>query len=94
MEDNSIDELKKMLGLGSVLRREIIHPKKDGSKLYYVMGYTLPLRWETIEERGITHDRILEEVDRTQWHKEYREHRQKEAEHRQRIIENNEDRPF
>ena len=56
MENNSIDELKKMLGLGSVLRREIIHPMRDGSKLYFVMGYTLPLRWETFESKGISHD--------------------------------------
>ena len=94
MENNSIDELKKMLGLGSVLRREIIHPKRDNTKLYYVMGYTLPLKWETIEERGITHDRILEEVDRTEWQAEWREERRKEEEQRQRITENNDDRPF
>lgn len=94
MENNSIDELKKMLGLGSVLRREIIHPKRDNTKLYYVMGYTLPLRWETIEERGITHDRILEEVDRSQWQAEWREERRKDEEQRQRITENNEDKPF
>ena len=73
MENNSIDELKKMLGLGSALRREIIHPKKDGSKLYFVMGYTLPLRWETIESKGIRHDLIIDEVDRTEWQAEWRE---------------------
>lgn len=94
MENNSIDELKKMLGLGSVLRREIIHPKKDGSKLYFVMGYTLPLRWETIKSKGISHYRIIDVVDRTEWQAEWREERRKEEEQRQRITKNNEDRPF
>lgn len=94
MENNSIDELKKMLGLGSVLRREIIHPKKDGSKLYFVMGYTLPLRWETIESKGISHDRIIDEADRAEWQAEWREERRKEEEQRQKITENNNDRPF
>lgn len=94
MKNNSIDELKKILGLGSVLRREIIHPKRDGSKLYYVMGYTLPLRWETLESKGISHDRIIGEVDRAQWQTEWQEERRREEEQRQRIIENNEDRPF
>ena len=94
MENSSIDELKKMLGLGSVLRREIIHPKKDGSKLYFVMGYTLPLRWETIKSKGISHYRIIDVVDRTEWQAEWREERRKEEEQRQRITKNNEDRPF
>lgn len=89
MENNSTDKLKNMLGLGSVLHQRIIHPKRDGTKLYHVMGYTLPLRWETIEERGISHDRILEEIDRSQWQKEYHEQRDKEAKQRQKIIENN-----
>ena len=52
------------------------------------------MKWETIEERGITHDRILEEVDRSQWQAEWREERRKEEEQRQRITENNDDRPF
>lgn len=91
----SIDEIKKILGYNySVIPNNIIHPKRDGTKLYYVMGYTLPLRWETIEVRCITHDRILEEVDRTQWQKEYHEQRQREDEQRRRIIENNEYNPF
>ena len=94
MENNSIDELKKMLGLGNVLRREIIHPMRDGSKLYYVMGYTLPLRWETIESKGISYDRIIEEIDRAELQEVWRKERQREEERRVRIRENNEDKPF
>lgn len=94
MENNSISELKKMLGLGSVLRQDIIQPKRDGSKLYYVMGYTMPIRWETIESNGISYDRIIEEVDRAERQEAWRKERQREEERRVRIRENNEDKPF
>lgn len=94
MENNSIAELKKMLGFGSVLRQDIIQPKRDGSKLYYVMGYTMPIRWETIESRGISYDRIIEEVDRAERQEVWRKERQREEERRVRIRENNEDKPF
>ena len=80
MENNSIAELKKMLGLGSVLRQDIIQPKRDGSKLYYVMGYTMPLRWETIESKGISYDRIIEEIDRAELQEVWRKERQMEEE--------------
>ena len=56
MKDYSTEDLKKILGLGSVLRQDIIQPKRDGSKLYYVMGYTMPIRWETIESKGISYN--------------------------------------
>ena len=94
MENNSTAELKKMLGLGSVLRQDIIQPKRDGSKLYYVMGYTMPIRWETIESRGISYDRIIEEVDRAEIQEVWRKERQREEERRVKIQENNEDKPF
>lgn len=94
MENNSISELKKMLGLGSVLRQDIIQPKRDGSKLYYVMGYTMPIRWETIESNGISYDRIIEEVDRAERQEAWRKERQREEERRVIIRENNEDKPF
>lgn len=95
MENKSIAELKKMLGLHNVLRStETIQPKRDGSKLYYVMGYTMPIRWETIESKGISYDRIIEEVDRAEIQEVWRKERQRKEERRVRIRENNEDKPF
>ncbi|MBO5044541.1 MAG: hypothetical protein J6C45_05845 [Alistipes sp.] len=95
MKDYSIEDLKKMLGLHNVLRStEAIQPKRDGSKLYYVMGYTMPIRWETIESRGISYDRIIEEVDRAERREVWRKERQREEERRVRIQENNENKPF
>ena len=94
MKNKSIEEIKKMLGINPVIHNNIIHPQRDGSKLYYVMGYTLPLKWQTIEKNGITHDRIIEEVDRAQWQKEHHDQRAKEAGQQRRTIENNEDKPF
>lgn len=68
---SSISELKKKLGLDKI---SVIHQpipiKKDGKHLYQVIGYTYPLRPETIERLNIPPQKILFEVDREQWHKE------------------------
>ena len=65
----SIQELKKRLGLDKIHVHQPIKVKKDGKHLYYVAGYTLPLRWETIERLNIPNQRIIEEVDR-EWYDE------------------------
>ena len=76
---SSIAELKKKLGLDTI---PVIHPpipiKKDGNHLYRVVGYTYPLRPETIERLNIPNQKIICEVDREQWHKEMDEAREKE----------------
>lgn len=64
----TIDEIKKSLGLD---KYSVIHPpvtiKKDGKHLYYVAGYSLPLKWETIERLQIPSQRIISEIDREEW---------------------------
>lgn len=66
----TIDEIKKSLGLDKC---SVIHPpvtiKKDGKHLYYVAGFSFPLRWETIERLQIAPQRILEEIDREEWNR-------------------------
>lgn len=66
-----LTELKKKLGLDKI---QVIHPpipiKRDGKHLYQVVGYTYPLRPETIERLNIPSQKILFEVDREQWHRE------------------------
>ena len=66
----TVKEIKKALGLDKC---RVIHDpipiKKDGKHLYYVAGYSLPLRWETIERLQIAPQRILEEIDREEWNR-------------------------
>lgn len=67
-------DLKKKLGLDKI---PVIHPpipiKRDGKHLYQVVGYTYPLRPETIDRLNIPPQKILFEVDREQWHREMNE---------------------
>lgn len=74
----TIQELKKKLGLD----QPVIHPpikiKKDGKHLYQVVGYTYPLRPETLERLNIPPQKILYEVDREEWHREMDEARDKQ----------------
>ena len=65
----TIDEIKKILGLDHC---PVIHKpipiKKDGKHLYFVGGYKLPLRLETIERLKIPNHRIYAEIDRDEWY--------------------------
>lgn len=77
--NSTISELKKKLGLDKCT---VIHKpipiKKDGKHLYTVIGFTYPLRPETIERLNIPPQKILFEVDREQWHREMDEAREKQ----------------
>lgn len=69
-----LTELKRKLGLDKI---PVIHPpipiKRDGKHLYQVVGYTYPLRPETIDRLNIPPQKILFEVDREQWHRDMNE---------------------
>ena len=68
---STIAKLKKEMGLDKIpVIRAPIKIKKDGKHLYQVVGYTYPLRPETIERLNIPPQKILFEVDREQWHRE------------------------
>ncbi len=78
--NTSIAEIKKALGLDKIHNvHQPIPIKKDGKRLYQVVGYNYPLRPETIERLNIPPQKVLFEVDREQWHKEMNEARQKES---------------
>lgn len=67
----SISEIKKALGLDKIpVIQQPIKIKKDGKHLYKVVGFTYPMRPETIERLNIPPQKILYEVDRDEWHKE------------------------
>ena len=67
----SISELKKKLGLDKIpVIHKTIPIKKDGKHLYYVAGFNLPLRPETLERLNIPNQRIICEIDRDEWHRE------------------------
>lgn len=76
----TISEIKKALGLD---KNPNIQPpikvKKDGKHLYAVAGYNYPLRPDTIERLCISSQRILYEVDRSEWLKEMREAKDKQG---------------
>ena len=75
----SVSEFKKQMGLDKIpVIRKPIPIKKDGKHLYQVVGFTLPLRPETIERLNIPSQKILYELDREQWHKEMDEAREKQ----------------
>ncbi len=77
---STIVDIKKALGLDKIPNvRQPIPIKKDGKHLYRVVGYTYPLRPETIERLNIPNQKIICEVDREQWHKEMDEAREKEG---------------
>lgn len=74
-----IKEIKKKLGLDKI--RNVRKPPKyakDDNHLYYVPCYSLPMKWSTIVRKGIDESRIISEVDRAEWVKEWREQREKE----------------
>ena len=69
----AISEIKKELGLDTPVIQQPIPIKRDGKHLYQVVGYTYPLRPETIDRLNIPPQKILFEVDREQWHREMNE---------------------
>ena len=70
----TIAEIKERLGLDKIpVIQQPIRIKKDGKHLYYVAGYFYPLRWQTLERLNIPPQKIISEVDRDEWHREYDE---------------------
>ena len=78
---STVSEIKKKLGLDkyTVIHKPIL-VRKDGKHLYYVQGYSYPLRWQTLERLNIPNQRIICEVDREEWHKEMNEAKDKQKE--------------
>ena len=78
---STVAEIKKALGLDKIPNvHQPIRIKNDGKHLYQVIGYTYPLRPETIKRLNIPPQKILYEVDREQWHREMNEARENSRE--------------
>lgn len=63
--------------LKEALTKPIIKATDDDSKLYRVYGYSLPLKYSTLKQKGIDDIQIIEVVDRQEYWKEYREEQER-----------------
>lgn len=66
----NIDKIKEALGLPKHYIKEPIPFVPDPTKLYYCYGYTLPLRSETVRQKGLE-DKIRCVIDREEYRQEY-----------------------
>lgn len=66
----NIDKIKDALGLPKHYIKEPIRFVPDPTKLYYCYGYTLPLRSETVRQKGLE-DKIRCVIDREEYRQEY-----------------------
>lgn len=75
---SNINKIKEALGLSNMrCVKQPIRFIPDATKLYYCYGYTLPLKAETVIQKGLE-GKIRCVIDRKEYRDEYREMKFKE----------------